>query len=288
MASAHASNGDRNHEENDDDDIGIFGDDEESCVGGELEKLFNEATVCVRRRAGQLSKEALLYLYARFKFANDGACTSARPGGLFNYEAKSKWDAWNALSTRGGDMSKEKAMQEYVNKVDELVPAWRSRESTERSGANKFNKADEKGTFGVRMSTMGGVEPAEQLNDADKTLFDLCKEGALAPLAARLDKLTIDQTDENGMTLLMWACDRGHVHIVKYLLEAQAQVNVRDNDGQTCLHYASSCEHVDIVRLLVIDGGGGGSQLVDKSIADNEGLRAIDLTENAKIIDLLK
>lgn len=59
--------------------------------------------------------------------ADDVACSSfplsplvpkllERPGGLFNMEAKAKWDAY---SKRKG-LSKEEAMKSYIEKVDAL------------------------------------------------------------------------------------------------------------------------------------------------------------------------
>lgn len=41
---------------------------------------------------------------------------AARPGGLFNQEAKAKFDEW----TKRQGVAKEDAMKEYVKKVDEL------------------------------------------------------------------------------------------------------------------------------------------------------------------------
>lgn len=39
-----------------------------------------------------------------------------RPGGLFNMQAKAKWDAYNEKK----GMSKENAMKAYIDKVDAL------------------------------------------------------------------------------------------------------------------------------------------------------------------------
>jgi len=41
---------------------------------------------------------------------------AARPGGLFNQEAKAKFDEW----TKRKGVSKDDAMKEYIKKVDEL------------------------------------------------------------------------------------------------------------------------------------------------------------------------
>lgn len=51
---------------------------------------------------------------ALFKQATVGDVNIARPGGMFNFEANAKWDAWNALK----GMSKEEGMRLYVEEVE--------------------------------------------------------------------------------------------------------------------------------------------------------------------------
>ena len=40
-----------------------------------------------------------------------------------------------------------------------------------------------------------------------------------------------------GLAMLHWACDRGHLDVVKFLINRGADVNVQDSDLQTPLHY---------------------------------------------------
>jgi len=61
-------------------------------IDDSLEEIFEAATNYVRLKVQQISKDNLLFFYARFKHATEGSCNTARPGGLFNFEAKSKWD----------------------------------------------------------------------------------------------------------------------------------------------------------------------------------------------------
>ena len=37
--------------------------------------------------------------------------------------------------------------------------------------------------------------------------------------------------------MLHWACDRGHLEVVKFLLQSGADVNLQDKESQTALHY---------------------------------------------------
>ena len=61
----------------------------------------------------------------------------------------------------------------------------------------------------------------------------------------------INAQDVYGQTLLMIACQRGHVKIVKLLLRHGARVHVRDEDGATALQLASrECrEIIELSRL---------------------------------------
>ena len=45
-----------------------------------------------------------------------------------------------------------------------------------------------------------------------------------------------------GAGVLHVACDRGHAHVVALLLENGANIDARDNDNATPLHYGLSAE----------------------------------------------
>ncbi|XP_020829473.1 enoyl-CoA delta isomerase 2 [Phascolarctos cinereus] len=60
--------------------------------------------------------EVKLKLYALFKQATEGPCTSPKPG-MLDFVSKAKWDAWNAL----GSLPKDTARQNYVDLVSSLV-----------------------------------------------------------------------------------------------------------------------------------------------------------------------
>lgn len=51
--------------------------------------------------------------------------------------------------------------------------------------------------------------------------------------------------------MLHWAVDREQTGVVEELLKRAASPNVQDADGMTALHYAASCDHEEMARLLV-------------------------------------
>jgi acyl-CoA-binding protein len=70
----------------------------------------------------EMSQEEGLRMYALFKCATVGTCADKggdRPG-MFSFEAKAKWDAWNAL----GNMSVEEAKAAYVQALTDYCPDW--------------------------------------------------------------------------------------------------------------------------------------------------------------------
>lgn len=81
----------------------------------DLEKLFNQAVEGVRDVEKRPSNENLLKLYGLFKQATEGDVQGDRPGG-FDFKAIAKYDSWSSLRS----MSKEDAMQTYIDLVDSL------------------------------------------------------------------------------------------------------------------------------------------------------------------------
>ena len=72
--------------------------------------------------------------------------------------------------------------------------------------------------------------------------------------------------DENGNTSLHYACKSGHMGIVKYLVtEQHCDPVCKNHDGRTPLHEACERGHLDIVKYLVTD------QHCDPACEDHDG-----------------
>ncbi|XP_061188342.1 acyl-CoA-binding domain-containing protein 6-like [Saccostrea echinata] len=244
-----------------DDEVGVSSDDGDEV--DELSKLFQLATNFVRSSTSNFNQDQLLYLYARFKQANEGPCNVSKPG-MFDFQGKKKWEAWKSL----GNKTKEEAKREYVSKVKTVVPGW--------------NLADKKqqGDGWVAVSTLSNTESV--IKDENKTAFDWCKDGDTSHLLQYLkkSKTDVNSKDENGMTLLHWTCDRGNLDMLNALLGLDADPNIQDSDGQSALHYAVSCEHQEIVERLL-------KTKVNLELQDMEGLTVMDIDTNSEIKHLL-
>lgn len=232
-----------------------------------LLETFKRAAEYVTFNASVMKEDDLLFLYGRYKQANVGPCTEPMPG-IFKFRNRSKWSAWNSL----GEMSKEEAMQQYIDKVCELNPDF--------DICTKTKDSSDKKHFGPVNSTCLNTDPI--LTEEAKTIFDFVKEGNSDKVECLLsaNNSLKNGVDDDGLSLLHWACDRGHSSIVNLLLSNGADINKQDNDGQTPLHYASSCGHEDVVNILLKAGA-------KVSIFDSDGLSPADVAYNTSLKELL-
>lgn len=81
-----------------------------------LQEDFDLAAENVKKLKETPADGDLLELYGLFKQATVGDVNTDRPG-MLDFKGKAKWDAWN--HKKGTDQ--EKAKQDYVNKVQELI-----------------------------------------------------------------------------------------------------------------------------------------------------------------------
>lgn len=82
-----------------------------------------------------------------------------------------------------------------------------------------------------------------------------------AVLSNRIDKLkeilsvkNVDTCDENGLTLLMWAVQKGNREVCELLVRNKATVDKQMKKNGSALLIAAREGHVDICRLLIENG----------------------------------
>lgn len=242
----------------------------EDLATTDIERRFHQATSYLPNIVAALETTDLLQFYALFKQSIIGPCNVPRPN-IFSPQARSKWTAWNEL----GEMSKEAAMQRYVDKLNDLDPDW---VDSHRSQDGRRRPA------WVAVSTLFSRD--DPANDDPATLIDLVKrENIDGILAYFTSNITVNRTDEQkeqainelddeGLTALHWAADLGFSAIVEILLSHGSDVNSKDvESSQTPLHYAVSNNHVDVVKVLMQHGA-------NANVADAEGVTCIQLASN--------
>lgn len=203
-----------------------------SIMTSNVENDFKKACRYVEMTHHKLSKDLLIELYALYKQATVGPCNIQKPS-LFDFAARAKWTSWSKL----GDMSSRVAMSSYVGRLSRDEPLW----SAECS--------DQSENTGISVSSMS---PEEDIPESEKNLFDWVRQGKLDNIKRHSKETIIEIRDENGLSVLHWACDRGHLDVTQFLVnQIGMDVNIRDDEKQTPLHYAAACGHIEVCTFLI-------------------------------------
>ena len=68
-------------------------------------------------------------------------------------------------------------------------------------------------------------------------------------------KADVNAKDKDGLTPLHWAAFKGHKDVAEVLLANKADVNAKDNLGLTPLHRATVIGYKDVADLIRQHGG---------------------------------
>lgn len=82
----------------------------------DLHQQFEQAVADSKELSEKPSNDTLLQLYSLYKQASEGDVNIDAPTNPFDFVAKAKYEAWDALKGK----SKEAAMQEYIDLVAKL------------------------------------------------------------------------------------------------------------------------------------------------------------------------
>ena len=95
------------------------------------------------------------------------------------------------------------------------------------------------------------------------------RKGDLETIKSLLAKgIDVNTKTNYGATALSYACDRGHIEIVRVLLENGADPNAKDTFyGATPIIWAAQRGHVDVVAVLLEKGAGGADQALMMGVA---------------------
>lgn len=148
-------------------------------------------------------------------------------------------------------------MTEYAALVEEL---------TDTPASSRPSGSDGVEGLGTDAS-IKGFTVADQSSDQQR--FDLTHWASVNDIRSlkfclERQKVSPDYRDEDGLTALMRAADRGATEAVRALLAAGADVHAMESEGQTALHYAVLCDFPEIAGLLVSAGS-------DMHVQDRDG-----------------
>jgi ankyrin repeat protein len=91
----------------------------------------------------------------------------------------------------------------------------------------------------------------------------------------------VNAKDNDGRTPLHWASYWNCIEIAKLLLERGADVNAKDNVGWTPLHWASRYNRIETAKLLIERGA-------DLEAKTNGGMTPLYVAQSYEMRDLLK
>lgn len=120
----------------------------------------------------------------------------------------------------------------------------------------------------LAVSLLLAATVAQAQTPQEEEFFAAVRRGDLAAVKAHLDQgISPNAKFRYGTTALFPACDRGHLEIVKLLLERGAEVNVRDTFyNATPLTWAASKGHVAIILLLLDKGAQGVDNVLNAAV----------------------
>ncbi|KAK7064304.1 ankyrin repeat-containing domain protein, partial [Favolaschia claudopus] len=157
-----------------------------------------------------------LELYGLFKYITVSPLPSTSRPSVFDFTGRAKWDAWTA------------AGKTY---------------STKAEAESKYLEIARSFGLGRRRS-----DPSSR--DHDSSLHGLAVSNNLPGLVAIVQAANLDLNtrDEYGYTPLHLAADRGHLSVVKFLLEHGADPTLKDEDDLEAHELAQAAGHNDIVQ----------------------------------------
>lgn len=93
-------------------------------------------------------------------------------------------------------------------------------------------------------------------------------------------KFVVDSLDANGLTPLQKSCFLGNVRIVRLLVEAGANLEIKDREGWTVLHASSVAGNYAVVKYLIKIG-------IDLAAKTDRDELALDLAEKDDVVLIL-
>lgn len=200
----------------------------------DLEEEFKKKCEEMKNTKIKTTNEQKLKLYALYKQALYGPCIDKAPP-IYDMTGRAKWDSWKSLK----NTSCVAAAQGYI------------------AAANNILHIDDKKEV---LNTPNGMIPVmfvgeeKDFEEGDDIFYNV-SENNLKKVMELIDEgIDINIVDEDGLSALHWACDRGYLQIVEYLISKNANVNIEDSDGSTPLHYAISSESYDCASYLIRHG----------------------------------
>jgi hypothetical protein len=140
-------------------------------------------------------------------------------------------------------------------------------------------------------NTIGGPSAAPAFSNIDNQLLSAASNGDTAAAARLLGQgADVDAKDNQGDTALLLAAKSGKTEMVRLLIEKGANIEAKTNVGETALIAACTSGHAEIAELLVLKGAsadarddGGATPLMYAGLGGNTSIIVLLLAKGANI-----
>ena len=194
------------------------------------------------------------------------------------------------FKTSSTKQSNPLSVEDYLDAIEELAGAGSGKElmsrvvnMTDINGNTALHYSVSHGNFNVVSVLLDSkVANSNILNKAGYTCIMLI---ALAQIANDTHRAVISRlfslgdvnlrASQHGQTALMLAVSHGRLDMVRLLVDAGADLNIRDEDGSTALMCAAEHGSMDIVKYLMVQPE------ADLAAKDNDGLTALAVAMEA-------
>ncbi|GJE85719.1 acyl-CoA-binding domain-containing protein [Phanerochaete sordida] len=213
----------------------------------------------------KVSNSTKLELYGLFKYLTTSQTPNTSRPGLLDFTGRAKWDAWSNIGKQFADRAPDVEAR-YIQIATEL--GWKPGETSaapgktteETSSASKdediWDKDAGSRASGGPSGLGNSVSTVSQAGEEERqqgTLHALAVSGDVQGIGSFLQshpETQLNEKDAYGYTALHLASDRGHLAVVKLLLERGADPRLQDADELTAVELARIAEHDDVVALI--------------------------------------
>ncbi|KAI9479596.1 ankyrin repeat-containing domain protein [Zychaea mexicana] len=179
-------------------------------------------------------------------------------------------------------MSMDEAKQAYVEAVESFQVGWlRQGDSGQGDHTVVQQQSEDKTSTGKAVAVSAMAYDDDEATEDTADLFGYARQNNLDGVRHIISKQRdlVDSKDEDGLTALHHACDRGNVDMAKLLIELGADIDSKTNEQETPLHYACISEQLETAQVLLCQG-------CDESARDSSGETAFEQSDPSFIQQL--
>ena len=172
-------------------------------------------------------------------------------------------------------------LQQHIKELINIIPKNINKEKVDKQ-IKEFASQYQELNLATKIAT---ADLVNQTNDNGSSLLSIAASvGHLTLVEDLITKgATIDDTNKWNNTALHLASARGFTQIVQLLIDRGISLNDQNEDGNTALHLAAQKNHIEIVQTLIA----AGAKLTLQNNVENTALHLATIEGNLAIVEIL-